>query len=117
VVKDRSQFFKDLSLPFYGYNKAGAKVSEEVRESFWLQGIQSSIIGAYDCMTAFSETDQTEDLKKIDVPTLVIQGDAESNRAVRRLRAPQLEASQTRHFEGDRRGAAWIMHDACGCRQ
>jgi non-heme chloroperoxidase len=77
VVKDRSQFFRDLSLPFYGYNKPGAKVSEGVRESFWLQGMQSSIVGAYDCIKAFSETDQTEDLKKIDVPTLVIQGDAD----------------------------------------
>ena len=77
VVKDRSQFFKDLSLPFYGYNKPGAKVSEGVRESFWLQGMQASIVGAYECIKAFSETDQTEDLKQIDVPALVIQGDAD----------------------------------------
>ena len=77
VVKDRSQFFRDLSLPFYGYNKPGAKVSDGVREAFWLQGMQSSIVGAYDCIKAFSETDQTEDLEKIDVPTLVIQGDAD----------------------------------------
>lgn len=77
VVNDRSQFYKDLSLPFYGYNKPGAKASEGVRESFWLQGMQSSIIGSYDCIKAFSETDQTEDLKKINVPTLVIQGDAD----------------------------------------
>lgn len=77
VVNDRSQFFRDLSLPFYGYNKPGAKVSEGVREAFWLQGMQSSIIGAHDCIKAFSETDQTEDLKKIDVPTLVIQGNAD----------------------------------------
>jgi non-heme chloroperoxidase len=77
VRKDRSQFFKDLSLPFYGYKKPGAQISEGVRESFWLQGMQSSIIGAYDCIKAFSETDQTEDLKKIDVPVLVIQGDAD----------------------------------------
>jgi non-heme chloroperoxidase len=77
VVQDRSQFYKDLSLPFYGYNKPGAKVSEGVRESFWLQGMLSSIVGSYDCVKAFSETDQTEDLKKIEVPTLVIQGDAD----------------------------------------
>jgi non-heme chloroperoxidase len=77
VANDRSQFYKDLTLPFYGYNKPGAKVSEGVRESFWLQGMQSSIIGSYDCIKAFSETDQTEDLKNIDVPTLVIQGDAD----------------------------------------
>lgn len=77
VVNDRSQFFKDLSMSFYGYNKPGAKVSEGVRESFWLQGMQASIVAAYDCIKAFSETDQTDDLKKIDVPTLVIQGDAD----------------------------------------
>jgi non-heme chloroperoxidase len=77
VASDRSQFYKDLSLPFYGYNKPGAKISEGIRETFWLQGMQSSIIGSYDCIKAFSETDQTEDLKKIDVPTLVIQGDAD----------------------------------------
>ena len=75
VVKDRSQFFKDLTLPFYGYNRPGANVSEGVRDSFWLQGMQVSIVGAYDCIKAFSETDQTEDLKKIEVPTLVIHGD------------------------------------------
>jgi non-heme chloroperoxidase len=77
VVGDRSQFFKDLSLPFYGYNKPGSKTSEGVREAFWLLGMQSSIIGSYDCIKAFSETDQTEDLKKIEVSTLVIQGDAD----------------------------------------
>lgn len=77
VVNDRSQFFKDLSLPFYGYNKPGAKVSEGVRESFWMQGMLVSVVGAYDCIKAFSETDQTEDLKQISVPTLVIQGDAD----------------------------------------
>jgi non-heme chloroperoxidase len=77
VVKDRSQFFKDLSVPFYGYNKPGAKISQGVQDSFWLQGMQSSIIAAYDCIKAFSETDQTEDLKQIDVPVLVIQGDAD----------------------------------------
>lgn len=77
VVKDRSQFYKDLSLPFYGYNKPGAKASEGVRGEFWREGMQSSIVASYDCIKAFSETDQTEDLKKIDVPTLVIQGDAD----------------------------------------
>ena len=77
VVKDRSQFFKDLAVPFYGYNKPGVKISQGVQDSFWLQGMQSSIIGAYDCIKAFSETDQTEDLKKIDVPTLVIHRDAD----------------------------------------
>jgi non-heme chloroperoxidase len=77
VVADRSQFFKDLTMPFYGYNKPGAKTSEGVRESFWLQGMQASIKGVYDCIKAFSETDFTEDLKKIDVPTLILHGDAD----------------------------------------
>ena len=77
VVNDRSQFYKDLSLPFYGYNKPGAKISEGVRDEFWRLGMQSSVIGSYDCIKAFSETDQTEDLMKISVPTLVIQGDAD----------------------------------------
>jgi non-heme chloroperoxidase len=75
VLADRSQFFKDLSLPFYGYNRPGAKVSEGVRESFWLQGMMAGFPAAYFCIKAFSETDQTEDLRKIDVPTLIIHGD------------------------------------------
>jgi non-heme chloroperoxidase len=75
VLADRSQFFKDLTLPFYGYNRPDAKVSEGVRTSFWLQGMQTSIKGAFDCIKAFSETDFTEDLRKINVPTLVLHGD------------------------------------------
>ncbi|MGR4063841.1 MAG: alpha/beta fold hydrolase, partial [Vulcanimicrobiaceae bacterium] len=75
VQADRSQFFKDLSLPFYGYNRPGAKISEGVRESFWLQGMMAGFPGAYFCIKQFSESDFTEDLKKFDVPTLVIHGD------------------------------------------
>jgi non-heme chloroperoxidase len=75
VLGDRSQFFKDLTLPFYGYNRPSAKVSEGVRESFWLQGMMAGFPAAYFCIKAFSETDQTEDLKKIDVPTLILHGD------------------------------------------
>ena len=75
VLADRSQFFKDLTLPFYGANRAGSKVSEGLRESFWLQGMQAGFKGVLDCIKAFSETDFTEDLKKIDVPTLVLHGD------------------------------------------
>ncbi len=75
VVADRSQFFKDLTMPFYGYNRPGAKISEGVRESFWLQGMMCGFPGAYFCVKAFSETDLTEDLKKFDVPTLVLHGD------------------------------------------
>src|SRR5207248_967090 len=77
VRADRSQFFIDLSMPFYGYNKPGAKTSQGVRDSFWMQGMQCSIKGAYDCIKAFSETDFTEDLKKFDVPTLILHGDAD----------------------------------------
>jgi non-heme chloroperoxidase len=75
VKADRSQFFKDLTLPFYGYNRPGAKVSEGVRESFWLQGMQAGFPASYFCVKAFSETDMTEDLKRIDVPTLILHGD------------------------------------------
>lgn len=75
VVADRSQFWKELSMPFYSYNRPGAKVSEGVRDSFWLQGMMAGFPAAYFCIKAFSETDQTDDLKKFDVPTLIIQGD------------------------------------------
>jgi len=74
-VADRSQFFKDLSMPFYGYNRPGAKISDGVRENFWLQGMMGGHKGEYDCIKAFSETDFTEDLKKIDIPVLVLHGD------------------------------------------
>ncbi len=75
VLADRSQFFKDLSAPFYGANRAGSKVSQGLRDSFWVQSMQCGIKAAYDCIKAFSETDFTEDLKKIDVPTLILHGD------------------------------------------
>jgi len=75
VVADRSQFFKDLTMPFYGYNRPDAKISEGVRQSFWLQGMMAGFPAAYFCIKAFSETDLTEDLKKIDVPTLILHGD------------------------------------------
>jgi non-heme chloroperoxidase len=75
VRADRSQFFKDLSAPFYGANRAGSKVSQGVRDFFWLQSMQCGMPAAYDCIKAFSETDFTGDLKKFDVPTLVLHGD------------------------------------------
>src|SRR5262245_42176802 len=75
VAADRSQFWSDLSLPFYGYNRPAAKASEGVRRSFWLQGMMAGFPAAYFCIKAFSETDQTEDLKTFDMPTLIIQGD------------------------------------------
>jgi non-heme chloroperoxidase len=75
TLADRSQFFKDLTLPFYGYNRPGAKVSTGVQDSFWLQGMMAGFKGAFDCIKAFSETDFTEDLKRFDVPTLILHGD------------------------------------------
>lgn len=75
VLNDRAQFFKDLSAPFYGANRPGSKVSQGLRDSFWLQGMLCGHKAAYDCIKAFSETDFTEDLKEIDVPTLILHGD------------------------------------------
>jgi non-heme chloroperoxidase len=75
VLADRSQFFKDLSEPFYGANRPGAKVSQGLRDSFWLQGMLAGFSAVFDCIKAFSETDFAEDLKRFDVPTLIIHGD------------------------------------------
>lgn len=75
VLNDRAQFFRELSAPFYGANRPGAKVSQGLRDSFWLQGMLCGHKAAYDCIQAFSETDFTEDLKKFDVPTLILHGD------------------------------------------
>ncbi len=75
VLADRSQFWKDLSMPFYGFNRTGAKVSQGIRDSFWLQGMMAGLPASYFCIKAFSETDLTEDLKKFDVPTLIMHGD------------------------------------------
>ena len=75
VANNRPDFYKDLTMPFYGFNRPGAKVLEGVREKWWLQGMLGSVKSQYDCVKAFSETDFTEDLKAIDVPTLVMHGD------------------------------------------
>jgi non-heme chloroperoxidase len=75
VAADRSQFFKDLAVPFYGANRPGAAVSQGVRDAFWLQGMMGGLRGEYECVKAFSETDLTEDLKQFDVPTLILHGD------------------------------------------
>ncbi len=74
VQADRSKFWMDLSLPFYGYNRPGAKISEGVRQSFWLQGMMAGFPASYFCIKAFSQTDQTEDLKRFDIPTLILHG-------------------------------------------
>ena len=75
VAADRSQFYKDLSAPFYGANRPGAQVSQGLRDAFWLWSMQVGLKGALDCIKAFSETDMTEDLKQFDIPTLIIHGD------------------------------------------
>jgi non-heme chloroperoxidase len=75
MLTDRSQFFKDLTLPFYGFNRANANVSQGLRDSFWLQGMMGGFKGLFDCIKVFSETDLTEDLKTFDVPTLILHGD------------------------------------------
>ncbi len=75
VETDRSQFYKDLSASFYGANREGSTVTQGTRDEFWLWSMTVGIKGAYDCVKAFSETDLTEDLKKIDVPTLIVHGD------------------------------------------
>jgi len=75
LAKNRAQFYKDITLPFYGYNRPGAKISEGIREHWWLQGMMGGMKAHYDCIKAFSETDFTEDLKRFDVPTLILHGD------------------------------------------
>ncbi|HTT18767.1 MAG TPA: alpha/beta hydrolase [Candidatus Sulfotelmatobacter sp.] len=75
VLGDRSSFWKELAVPFYGFNRPGARTSQGLIDSFWLQGMQAGHKAVYDCIKAFSETDQTEDLKKFDVPTLILHGD------------------------------------------
>jgi non-heme chloroperoxidase len=75
TATQRTQYFKDFTMPFYGYNREGAKVSESVRENWWRQGLMGAIKAHYDCIKAFSETDFTEDLKSVDVPVLVLHGE------------------------------------------
>jgi len=94
VAADRSQFFKDLTTPFYGANRPGAKVSQGIRDAFWLQGMQGGLKSELDCIKEFSETDFTGDLKKFDMPTLIIHGgddqivpiDASAHAAVKLVR-------------------------------
>jgi non-heme chloroperoxidase len=75
LAANRPQFYKDITMPFYGYNRPGAKISEGIREHWWLQGMMGGVKAHYDCIKAFSETDFTEDLRKIDIPVLVMHGD------------------------------------------
>jgi non-heme chloroperoxidase len=114
VLADRSQFFKDLSLPFYGYNRPGAKASQGVRDEFWRLGMQAGMPAAYDCIKAFSETDFTEDLKKIDLPVLLVHGsddqivpiDDSAKLAVKLLKKGKLVV-----YEGAPHGLATTLKD------
>ncbi|MGC1953460.1 MAG: alpha/beta hydrolase, partial [Gammaproteobacteria bacterium] len=114
VLADRSQFFKDLTLPFYGYNRPGAKISEGVRESFWRQGMMAGMPACYFCIKAFSETDLTEDLKKIDVPTLILHGDDDqivpiANSA--RLTAKLVKGATLKVYQGAPHGLCTTLKD------
>jgi non-heme chloroperoxidase len=75
LIADRSQYYRELAAPFYGANRPGSKVSQGVKDAFWMWSMQAGIAGAYQCVKAFSETDLTEDIKKIDIPTLLLHGD------------------------------------------
>jgi len=75
LARNRPQFYQDITLPFYGYNRPGAKISEGIRDHWWFQGMMGGMKAHYDCIKAFSETDFTEDLKRFDVPTLILHGE------------------------------------------
>ena len=114
VLRDRSQFFKDLSVAFFGANRAGAAVSQGVLDTFWLIGMQAGFKNAYDCIKVFSETDLTEDLKKIDVPTLIIHGDDDQIvpiGASALLSAKLVKQSTLKIYEGAGHGLPTILKD------
>ncbi len=115
VAADRSQFFKDLAAPFYGANREGSKVSQGLLDWFWVQGMMAGLKSEYDCIKAFSETDQTEDLKAIAVPTLVIQGDDDQivpidNAA--RLQAKLIAGAELKVYPGAPHGLCSTHKDA-----
>jgi non-heme chloroperoxidase len=114
VLADRSQFWNDLSLPFYGYNRPGAKVSEGVRESFWLQGMMAGMPASYFCIKAFSETDQTEDLTKFDVPTLILHGDDDQivpNQASAMQSVKLIKGAELKAYKGAPHGMCTTLKD------
>ena len=115
LAANRAQFYLDVPTgPFYGFNRAGAKVSQGVIDNWWRQGMMGGAKAHYDCIKAFSETDFTEDLKKIDVPVLVMHGDDDQIVPYRRLRAAVGQAAEERHAEDLRGLAARHVHDASG---
>jgi non-heme chloroperoxidase len=114
VAADRSQFYKELTLPFYGYNRPGAKISEGIREHWWLQAMLGGIKAHYDCIKAFSETDFTEDLKKTDIPVLVMHGDDDQIvpiGAAGLLSAKILKHATLKVYPGFPHGMATTHHD------
>jgi non-heme chloroperoxidase len=114
LVADRPQFYKDLTLPFYGFNRPGAKISEGVREHWWLQGMMGGVKAHYDCIKEFSETDFTEDLKKIDIPVLVMHGDDDQIvpiDAAGRASAKILKKATLKVYPGYPHGMATVHHE------
>jgi len=114
VLADRSQFFKDLTAPFYGANRPDAKVSQGLCDSFWLQGMQAGFKNVYDCIAAFSETDLTEDLKRFDVPTLIVHGDDDQIvpiAASARLSAKLVQGAMLKIYAGAPHGLAATHKD------
>ncbi len=114
VLADRSQFFQDLTTPFYGANRSGAKVSQGLRDDFWRQGMQAGFKGVFDCIKAFSETDFTDDLKKFDVPTLIIHGDDDQIvpiGASALLSAKLIENAQLKIYKGGSHGICSTQKD------
>lgn len=114
VQKDRSQYFKDLSAPFYGANRVNSSVSEGLREFFWLQGMLSGINASYDCIKAFSETDFTEDLKKFDIPTLILHGDDDQIVPIddaAKLSAKIIKNAQLKIYKGAPHGMCSTLKD------
>jgi non-heme chloroperoxidase len=116
-VKDRAQFYKDITLPFYGYNRPGAKISEGVREHWWLQGMLGGVKARYDCVKAFSETDFTEDLKKIDIPVLVLHGDDDQILPIGTSGLLSAKISEERNAQGIPRVSTRNVHHQCGSDQ
>jgi non-heme chloroperoxidase len=114
VIADRPQFFKELTLPFYGYNRPGAKISEGVQNAFWLQGMMAGMPASYFCIKAFSESDMTEDLKKFDRPTLILHGDDDQIVPVDAsalLSAKLVKGAQFKLYKGGSHGVCTTQKD------
>ena len=114
MLADRSQFFKDLTVPFYGANRPDAKVSQGLRDSFWLQGMQASLKGTFDCIKAFSETNFTADLEHMEIPTLVLHGDDDQIvpiGASAMLAAKLIKNAQLKIFKGGSHGMCSTQKD------